>query len=589
MKKQMIAALIATMLLTSCAAQGTQTDSAQTAEQATPTATPEPAYEGPLYEVSYEKIQDTIPAFRNPNISTTVLDDNGYLGMILRTDFAEDGVLNIAYDYHPRGNGTNGYYRYFCTTDLQPVPIEGDYDFLGYGNGYYLFAHEVGDDHNQRYVQLYDSDFNLVYDSTGAYDLQNWGPCNIYLNTGWMPGEKLATGEEGYFNLFTQEWRALPSDQHLGGLDIVGYNMYSFYSEGLAHVWGNGTHVQMGWTPYTEYPVLGFIDENGDWALRFDDLPAFDNLTVNGCTGFLNGECLICAHDKGYLPSDYTENTDMLYRQYIYRIDKEGNILGETDYESYEQFYVDVMNANRQKADFVASGDGNYRVEEAQIADGLTLRIKNPLTYGTPATDLELNQYELVDCNGHEYDLPEGQISGAIVGDNGVVMLRMNEYLSAEDDGLPLAEHLSETYSPWYTIKLNYIAPDDYTVPADQVQNLTPAEGTPMAEDVMLHTNCEQFVAWMDTGVHDMKLHFSLSDQSEDYTVQDSEYKAWGEDHVQVWVQFHWLDQKATDDYSYEQPVITAEWLDADGNAHQGTYDGYSLTEDEALDDCKSY
>ena len=479
MKKQMIAALIATMLLTSCAAQGTQTDSAQTAEQATPTATPEPAYEGPLYEVSYEKIQDTIPAFRNPNISTTVLDDNGYLGMILRTDFAEDGVLNIAYDYHPRGNGTNGYYRYFCTTDLQPVPIEGDYDFLGYGNGYYLFAHEVGDDHNQRYVQLYDSDFNLVYDSTGAYDLQNWGPCNIYLNTGWMPGEKLATGEEGYFNLFTQEWRALPSGQHLSGLDIVGYNMYSFYSEGLAHVWGNGTHVQMGSTPYTEYPVLGFIDENGDWALRFDDLPAFDNLTVNGCTGFLNGECLICAHDKGYLPSDYTENTDMLYRQYIYRIDKEGNILGETDYESYEQFYADVMNANRQKADFFASNDGNYRVEEAQIADGLTLRIKNPLTYGTPATDLELNQYELVDCNGHKYDLPEGQISGAIVGDNGVVMLRMNEYLSAEDDGLPLEEHLSETYSPWYTIKLNYIAPDDYTVPADQVQNLTPAEGTP--------------------------------------------------------------------------------------------------------------
>ena len=55
----------------------------------------------------------------------------------------------------------------------------------------------------------------------------------------------------------------------------------------------------------------------------------------------------------------------------------------------------------------------------------------------------------------------------------------------------------------------------------------------------------------MDAGVHDMKLHFSLSDQSEDYTVQDSEYEACGEDHVQVWVQFHWLDQKATDDYFY--------------------------------------
>lgn len=449
MKKQIIAALMTTMLLTGCAAQGTQTAAVPTAEQAAPTATPEPAYEGPLYEVSYEKIQDSIPAFRSPSITSTLLiNDDGYLGMILRTDFAEDGVLEISNHYHPRGNGTDGYYRYFCTTDLQPVPIEGDYDFLGYGNGYYLFAHEVGDVHNQLYVQLYDSNFNLVYDSTGTYDLQNESPCNIYLNTGWMPGEKLATGEEGYFNLFTQEWRALPSGQRLSGLEFVGYNMYSFYSEGLAHVWGNETYVQMGSTPYTEHPVLGFIDENGDWALRFADLPAFDNLTVNSCTGFLNGECLICAHDKGYLPSDFIETTDMLYRQYIYRIDKEGNILGETDYASYEQFYVDVMNANRQKADFFASGDGNYYVEEAQIADGLTLRIKNPLTYGTPSTDLELNQYELVDCNGHEYDLPEGQISGAIVGDNGVVMLRMNEHLSAEDDGLPLAEHLSETYSP---------------------------------------------------------------------------------------------------------------------------------------------
>lgn len=66
MKKQMIAALIATMLLTGCAAQGTQTDSAQTAEQATPTATPEPAYEGPLYEVSYEKIQTRSPRSATP-------------------------------------------------------------------------------------------------------------------------------------------------------------------------------------------------------------------------------------------------------------------------------------------------------------------------------------------------------------------------------------------------------------------------------------------------------------------------------------------------------------------------------------------
>ena len=77
-------------------------------------------------------------------------------------------------------------------------------------------------------------------------------------------------------------------------------------------------------------------------------------------------------------------------------------------------------------------------------------------------------------------------------------MLRMNEHLSAEDDGLPLAEHLSETYSPWYTIKLNYIAPDDYIVPADQMRGLTPAEGTPRAETVMRHSNCEQFVAWVD-------------------------------------------------------------------------------------------
>ena len=29
-------------------------------------------------------------------------------------------------------------------------------------------------------------------------------------------------------------------------------------------------------------------------------------------------------------------------------------------------------------------------------------------------------------------------------------------------------------------------------------RGLTPAEGTPRAETVMRHSNCEQFVAWVD-------------------------------------------------------------------------------------------
>ena len=86
----------------------------------------------------------------------------------------------------------------------------------------------------------------------------------------------------------------------------------------------------------------------------------------------------------------------------------------------------------------------------------------------------------------------------------------------------------------------------------------------------MLHTNCEQFVAQMDAGVHDIKLHFSLSDQSADYTVQDSEY----EPGAKIMCRFGcgsigWTRRQPTTTPT-SQPVITAKWLDADGNAHQG-------------------
>lgn len=291
----------------------------------------------------------------------------------------------------------------------------------------------------------------------------------------------------------------------------------------------------------------------------------------------MNGECLICAHDKGYLPSDYAETTDMLYRQYIYRIDKDGNILGETDYENYEKFYEDVMHANHERSNSIGGDDGNYSVEEAQIADGLTLRMTNPLKPGMVATDAELNRYELVDCNGHEYDLPEGEVSGAIVGDNGVVMLCMNEYRSAEDDGLALSGYMSTTYQPWYTLKLNYIAPDDYTVPDNQKQNLTPSEDAVRADAITVME--EQFTLSQPAGVHDMKLHFSCMGMTRDYDVQESDYKTWG-NYVEINVKFRWLDNREPDDYYYEYPVITAEWVDGDGVTHHGTDDGHGFTED---------
>ena len=581
MKKTIVVSLALALALSGCGAQRSastaETAAAQPAATPESTATPEPNYDGPLYEVSFEKIQDTIPAFRDPSISGAKQVDNSYRGLILRTDFAHEGVIEVDSEYYGSTGDSSKYYSYFCTTDLQPVPLEGDYEFLGAGNGYYLFAYVTGDHMSKHHVQVYDSDFNLVYDSTGVYDLQSEGPCNIYASTGWIPGKKLATGEEGYFNLYTQEWRAMPSGQQLSGFDFVGYNMYSYYTEGMAPVWGSGTQAKIGWAPYTEYPILGFIDENGDWALRFADLPAFDNLTVNSYTGFLNGECLICAHDKGYLPSDFDEITDMLYRQYIYRIDKDGNILGETDYENYEKFYEDVMHANHERSNSIGGDDGNYSVEEAQIADGLTLRMTNPLKPGMVATDAELNQYELVDCNGHEYDLPEGEVSGAIVGDNGVVMLCMNEYRSAEDDGLALSGYMSTTYQPWYTLKLNYIAPDDYTVPDNQKKNLTPSEDAVRADAITVME--EQFTLSQPAGVHDMKLHFSCMGMTRDYDVQESDYKTRG-NYVEINVKFRWLDNREPDDYYYEYPVITAEWVDGDGVTHHGTDDGHGFTED---------
>ena len=114
-------------------------------------------------------------------------------------------------------------------------------------------------------------------------------------------------------------------------------------------------------------------------------------------------------------------------------------------------------------------------------------------------------------------------------------------------------------------------------MPDNQKQNLTPSEDAVRADAITVME--EQFTLSQPAGVHDMKLHFSCMGMTRDYDVQESDYKTRG-NYVEINVKFRWLDNREPDDYYYEYPVITAEWVDGDGVTHHGTDDGHGFTED---------
>lgn len=597
--KKPLAVLLSAALTLTLAACGAKTDSEPvptvTPEAAEPEATETVAYDGPLYEISYERMTDTVPYFQTIRFSPQKVT-----GLVLRQNFTWDELYTVYEKLHTIGNGeTYSSYNRFCTADMSSVPLEGDYVYEGSYNGYHLFAYNDGTFTSSGdgvytanyYTQLFDKDFNLVYDSTNQYDLAYSGPAHIFLESGRIPGVKHGTDENGFFDLYTQEWHPVSAEYKTTNLGEFNYNGVSYYSDGVAVVAYLNSPYEKTYAVFdsqlrhTDSEMAGFIDTDGNWIFQFRDLPQFDGQVVNSSTGYLNGECMISTRSNAETVTDSVGSNMLLDRDHIYKIDKQGNILEEADYDAFVAFYEEVLKANHQHYNFSTNSDSNYHVDSVQIADGLTLKAVNPLNKGTIVPISDANQYELVDANGNTYPLGIDSPELILVGDNGIVLIESNETEDGEPETIDGANPYDEnTYRVWYKLNLKSLAPEGYTVSDDQKQNLVPASDAVEVEEANIQE--QDVYIFGSEDMHDVVLHITYNDASLDYNLRTDDYDGFYDENEYGTPDAEpLLDVISTGFYYIQEdmntfPDITVDWNDSDGNPHHGTYTEGSVTEE---------
>ena len=590
--KKPLAVLLCAALALTLAACGAKTDSepvpTATPEAAEPAATETVAYDGPLYEISYERMTDTVPYFQTIRFSPQTVT-----GLVLRQNFTWDELYIVSTETHGIGDtGAAINYNRFCDTDMNPVPLEGDYTYEGSYNGYHLFAYNDGTYTRDEkgivtptyYTQLFDKDFNLVFDSADEYEFPTVGPGHIFLESGRMPGIKRDTGEYGFLDLYTQEWHPVGAEYKTLGLGEMNYNAFSYYSDGVAVVAYLNSPYEKTYAVFdsqmrhTDSEMAGFIDMDGNWIFQFRDLPQFDGQVVNSSTGYLNGECMISTRSSAETVTDSVGSNMLLDRDHIYKIDKQGNILEEADYDAFVAFYEEVLKANHQHYNFSTNSDSNYHMDSVQIADGLTLRAVNPLRTGMIQPLSESSQYELVDYNGNTYPLSASLI---LVGDNGVVLVASD---SVESDASEDTDAEDGSGSGWYRLNLTSLAPEGYTVPDDQKQNLKAPDDAVEVEK--LNIQQQDVYLFEIEDMHDIVLHLTYNGATLDYPVRDEDYDAYYLDTDDETLAAEPLMEEVTASFYYIQeemntnPEITVDWNDGEGNPHHGTYTEGFVTEE---------
>ena len=293
-RKRLLSALLAAALacLSACGnSAGTAGGSSQGED-----GQAEPGYQGPLYRLSFTKMTDRLPEFQDFTSScVNLFSVNQYYGIELMTHFAQEDTIGI------------GTYQY-CDGDYNYLSVGEDRKFLAYHDGYRMFLWMPTNTINREgwAIEVYDQDMNLVSTTADRFEDLSYGFAQLYLETGWLPLKEKATGLDGFFNVYTQEWRPLSSSEEClraGGTYLNLITSNSFYSDGLAYVTSSGFareyYAPTGLKNH-EKEVLGFLDESGQYAFRFEDLPEFDGLLVNMVTGFCDGTCMVAArYDDG--------------------------------------------------------------------------------------------------------------------------------------------------------------------------------------------------------------------------------------------------------------------------------------------------
>lgn len=530
MKKRAFAAvclLAVTVMMTGCRAVDS---SALTDTETTVSAAAPPPYTGPLYEISVTDVKESgAPDFEALMTASCASNFSGdswvygspYRAITLWENFRENNTFEIWNDYDRENHVT---IRKFCDADLQQLPIEGNVEFLASYNGYRMFLRD-GD------IEVYDPEMSLVSDTAGRFLYDDVFITQTYaaLKSGWLGMQDAATSQYGFYNVYTQEWHPLDSESHIlgGGMMSSSGSTFltnSFYSEGLAYVtyyelarlYNKGTGASHG-----DRAIVGFLDETGEFAFRFDELEEFQGKLVIDATGFLDGTCMVAGRVDDGIKYGYTRDGDGKYDgvdlDFFYQIDTTGHVVKEIDYDTFVEFREKVLSSLGIRD---TNHMTNYRLcqtNSIQLADGLTLRLKTLPTRDS-VMPTAYQDYELVDINGTVYPLDDYHIINIVVGDDGTVLLECDSEYRWYGN--------SESYC-WYRLNYQWIAPEGYIVPEDQRQNLS-GEGLPSVTELSLPTNKSvQEIIFDERNLpdtDDMKLIFTAPGFFDTYQVQPEDY-----------------------------------------------------------------
>lgn len=467
--------LCAVMLFAACGGQGTGApvpDSGSAsipAPDSGPAGAPEPdseksSYTGPLYEVETVRLADSLPGYRgfafyqdgegeNP--------DGAYTKKILQSgEVSYHGLLGYFMDGDSRGR--MGY----ANRSLADVggALGDDYRLLSYADGVFQFQYWPPDETGATPYRFFDADGTMLYEmpagerfgfeSGAGLPWSGDGCMPMWFNDGLITYYNETADEYGLLNVRTGEKTPLGPEYAFG---IIQYpNLYSeeaggIFSEGLCPVQYRDItarsharyHTDAGTITIYESDFAGFLDEEGNFAIRFSELPAFDGLKVISATGFFGGECIL-----GTRPIGADGKADESGDIGCFVIDRTGAVLRESDRKEYRAKLDDMEQYDE------ANGAGWWVSrftpwERLRIADGLLL-------------EAEDNAFRLTDANGTEYPLscPE-PYNNMIVYDNGIVTFYY------DDPERAASEYPGEKEYEQYALKLTWIAPEDYAVPED--------------------------------------------------------------------------------------------------------------------------
>ena len=225
---------------------------------------------------------------------------------------------------------------------------------------------------------------------------------------------------------------------------------------------------------YQECPVIGFVDETGNFAFRFDELDAFAGKLVVDVTGFYNGTCMVAGRqDDGVQTAVEGDNVEGRYEgidlEFFYEIDKTGAILREVTYDDYVAFRQKILPALGIR-DPELGNYALYHTDSIQLADGLTLSVDNPLSATEVIPGRGSGRVHAAGLQRHRLSAGRLPDPRHLRGGRRIVLMECTDAVEA---ATAESAYQAEQCTAWYKLNYTWIAPDGYRVPDGTQKNLS--------------------------------------------------------------------------------------------------------------------